>query len=443
MKTMTKVIRRINDRKSIFRDSNKMILIGLIDAFSSQILMQLFHQGFAVSIAVAILPVYYFFDRKLNPMIVSLYIGTIGLIFRTFTMYGYYGSLAGAFWGDFNFLYFDLAYGFLFYHIYTNKIHESKVSNNISLWMSTAVFCDFTGNTIEYISRFGVTEYVSTSAIGTFLLVAVVRVIVSVLIVTVIRYYRMLLKRQEHESRYQELILLSSNLKSEIYYMRNNMEYIEHVMNDAFYLYDNMNDEAIAVKKDLALNIAKDVHEIKKNYNRVIQGMEAIAGENKEYDKIKISELASILQNNFRKTMLNEEQNIDLSFHVRSNEYISKHYYLMSVLRNIVNNSIEAINNAEGRGVVTLIHRDMDDDHLFIIRDNGPGIKEKDLKFIFDPGFSTKFNIDTGSISRGVGLTLVKEIVEKQFLGELEVESDFGVGTTFKITIPKSSIFAG
>ena len=44
---------------------------------------------------------------------------------------------------------------------------------------------------------------------------------------TIIRNYKILLTKEEHEKRYQNLILLTSSLKSEIYFMRKNSEDIE------------------------------------------------------------------------------------------------------------------------------------------------------------------------------------------------------------------------
>ncbi|GKT26041.1 sensor histidine kinase, partial [Aduncisulcus paluster] len=88
--------------------------------------------------------------------------------------------------------------------------------------------------------------------------------------------YQMLLKREEHENRYRQLVTMLSDLKSEVYFMSNNMEYIEAVMSDAFALYENLEDSQ-EENRQLSLQIAKDVHEIKKNYLRVIHGIDQIS----------------------------------------------------------------------------------------------------------------------------------------------------------------------
>jgi len=65
------------------------------------------------------------------------------------------------------------------------------------------------------------------------------------------------------------------------------------------------------------------------------------------------------------------------------------------------------------------------------IKDNGSGIPEDIRKRIFDPFFTTKKQGE----GTGLGLDIVKKIVEKHG-GTIIVESEVGVGTTFKVTIP-------
>ncbi len=68
----------------------------------------------------------------------------------------------------------------------------------------------------------------------------------------------------------------------------------------------------------------------------------------------------------------------------------------------------------------------------FTFSDNGTGIAPENRKLIFEPFFTTKKN------GIGLGLTIVKEIVEDQG-GQIEViNSELGSGATFKIFLPKS-----
>jgi signal transduction histidine kinase len=64
-----------------------------------------------------------------------------------------------------------------------------------------------------------------------------------------------------------------------------------------------------------------------------------------------------------------------------------------------------------------------------VIADEGTGFKKEDLDKVFDPFFSTKEN------SYGLGMPLVSHII-KEHLGEIEVESEEGKGTVFKLSFP-------
>ena len=65
------------------------------------------------------------------------------------------------------------------------------------------------------------------------------------------------------------------------------------------------------------------------------------------------------------------------------------------------------------------------------MRDTGEGIPEENLERIFKPFFSTK-DRHRGT---GLGLSTCQTIVEAHH-GEIEVSSEVGVGTTFRIVLP-------
>ncbi len=68
------------------------------------------------------------------------------------------------------------------------------------------------------------------------------------------------------------------------------------------------------------------------------------------------------------------------------------------------------------------------------ISDTGSGIAKANLERIFDPFFTTK---PTG-LGTGLGLAICKGIVA-ELQGELTVESEVGVGSTFRVTLPLRS----
>jgi YesN/AraC family two-component response regulator len=67
------------------------------------------------------------------------------------------------------------------------------------------------------------------------------------------------------------------------------------------------------------------------------------------------------------------------------------------------------------------------------VSDNGVGIREEDRQRIFQPFFQAEGN----KPGTGIGLNIVKNIVD-QHHGDISVESELGVGSTFTIVLPVS-----
>ena len=99
------------------------------------------------------------------------------------------------------------------------------------------------------------------------------------------------------------------------------------------------------------------------------------------------------------------------------------------VIENLCKNAVDAM---EGRGKIVLSLFDEGSKVAIEVTDNGKGIRKKDLKSVFTPGFTTKKR------GWGLGLSLAKRIVEEYHKGRIYVKSsEVGVGTTFRIELPK------
>lgn len=420
---------KINLNKTI-----KIIIIGICISLVSEIYINILSADFRISLSVVVFPILLLFYRELKIIRTSLIIGIIVFIFRSFIYILSNSDIIYAMQINYPVFFFYLSYGLIFYILGIKK----KKASHIYMFLGL-VICDFSGNLIELFIRVGEILNIDTLNIMKVLIsVATIRSLAVVIMINIFKYYKLLIIKKEHEERYRRLILLISSLKGEIYFMRKNIDYIENVMKNSYELYEILDNEELPTKfKKLSLTIAKDVHEIKKDYERVIKGMEDLYSDKIQYKSMSIVDIFNILERTTINVIGKEKNNIDISFKSYKSFRTEKHYALISVLRNLINNSIEALEGAGYLGKIQVIHKEDNDKHIFRVIDNGKGIKESDKDIVFDPGFSTKFNTTTGDIYRGLGLTLVNDVVNDYFHGKVNFHTNKGKGTTFEIIISK------
>ncbi len=412
----------------------KMILVALAISIGAQFSLNLFVDGFLITLSIIILPVLLYKNKELNPILIGAITAVVSPLFRAMIMILQAGDpkfVIGLVYPD---VIFYLTYGVIFYLVYWKKKEGSTTEFLVAVFLS-----DFISNLMEMSVRTKVTGLDGTILKG-LALIAFGRLLVVFAIVVYLKWYKSFLVQEEHENRYRKLMLLTSAFKSEIYFMQKNMVYIEGIMKKSYKTYKLSESEDVSdeLKKSI-LDITKDVHEIKKDYIRVIQGLEQGFSDKLPPSIIKIKDLIDILETNTLEYLESTDSKVRFKCKVNSKVNVYKHYYLMSVLRNLINNAIEACPEGEN-SVIELKVNDIEDKVVFIIEDNGAGMEADIISYIYNPGFSTKFNEETGDICRGIGLTMVRSLVTDTFRGTVEVESELGQGTKFQIEIPIESL---
>ncbi len=99
------------------------------------------------------------------------------------------------------------------------------------------------------------------------------------------------------------------------------------------------------------------------------------------------------------------------------------------VIENLCKNAVDAM---EGEGTIEISLWQTDNRVVIEVSDTGKGIRKKDIKNVFTPGFTTKKR------GWGLGLSLAKRIVEEYHRGHIFVKwSELGKGTTFRIEMPQ------
>jgi C4-dicarboxylate-specific signal transduction histidine kinase len=106
---------------------------------------------------------------------------------------------------------------------------------------------------------------------------------------------------------------------------------------------------------------------------------------------------------------------------------------LLQVILNLLNNAIDVFQEFKKEGAEIVISVLKEAENIVIsVGDNAKGIDEVDLPHIFEPYYSTK-----GKNGTGLGLYMSQMIIEKQFGGNIEVQTS-NAGSTFAVKIPKA-----
>jgi two-component system phosphate regulon sensor histidine kinase PhoR len=105
-----------------------------------------------------------------------------------------------------------------------------------------------------------------------------------------------------------------------------------------------------------------------------------------------------------------------------------------AIMKNLIDNAIKY--NKEG-GEVTVGFRDLVRETEIYVCDTGPGIPKSHIPFIFERFYRVERSRSRKLGGTGLGLSIVKLAIER-LKGKVEVESEEGKGTCFKIYLPKS-----
>lgn len=173
---------------------------------------------------------------------------------------------------------------------------------------------------------------------------------------------------------------------------------------------------------------------LKTNVVRASELIEIMLSKNQsfssKFNRIKIENLFSAVSETASQIIPNQ---IKYKVQVENglNDIYGNFTLLFRALLNLIVNAKESI---EGKGTIDVEAKNSNDKTqkvLIVVRDTGIGISEENIQQIFESDFSTK----NKSTESGIGLSTVKEIIEKHN-GTITVSSSINEGTTFNIYLP-------
>lgn len=425
------------------KNKSLIFIIVLATTIMGQVYIKPFNTDFRISIGIVILTVLLLRFKEVPVLLTCGFTGIAIFIFRF--VLDYLPQLYTV--NDLIAKHFPSALFYIFFGIILVTLKFREVISKPVLALVILAIADVSANTFELIIRGDLGSINPELASISIVVTGGSRAIASYILYLSEKFYSVLIISKEQREKYKEFVMMRANIKSEIFFMQKSMEDIELAMKESFAVYRALNEKQdgldqveVQQVKNKLLGISKGIHEIKKDYYRIIAGMGNVVPDIGFTKYKNANEIFNILQEVTEKYIKKTGKDIKFSYTINRDFPIFYYSPLLSVLNNLIINAIDAIDE---KGWVKLKVTEQLDTVECVVTDNGKGIKAKHLDAIFNPGFSTKFDKRSGKMSTGIGLTHVKHIVEKTLGGYIQVISNPDAITQFTVTVSRRILCVG
>lgn len=421
------------------KDMSLLIILVLIVPIAGELNFHPFNDTFRVSFGT---PIFFFlllFLRRIPAIVAGLLVGLSVAIFRISLDWMLQGTfdLAESFYLRYPVFFYYFIYGSLFSLCRVNRFHQKPfiigcfgISIEIISSMSELAFNHFLvlGTTI------------TVSEVNKLIIIAVFRSFFALGFLNMMSLYETRLKEAQVRKENEKMLMHLSNLYVESVHLKKTLQNAELITQEAYQLYRNLqasNDaSSIEMHSKKVLKIAGEVHEIKKDNQRIFAGLSKLLLDKNLSEYIEGHELTEMIVRINEKYAQLLGKGITFSKKIEGEHGQYHVYTVLSILNNLVANAVEAIENV---GTITITANQRDETVIFEVIDNGPGITPKYKELVFKPGFTSKYD-QTGTPSTGIGLSYIKEMVT-ELGGEVTLQSgDYERGCKFIVRLPKCSL---
>jgi len=311
-----------------------------------------------------------------------------------------------------------------------------KFSMPLILYLGAAVTVS---NFAEAVVRVPYQEIIVIDNIIILVLMSSVQVFLVNSLVNISQFQKTMVLDEQQKASYEKMLIVASELYDELFYMQKSMENIENIMAKSYNLHKQLKELKLADSsmERAALEVAEEVHEVKKDTVRILAGLGEVLKIRKDKPVMKLSDLIDLVIKTNRSYSQSLEKMVQFNLSIEEDLEIEQIYPLLAILNNLVSNAVEAISS---EGYIRLGVKRKGKVLRIDVCDNGNPVKERDRELIFELGFTTKFSTE-GVPSTGIGLAYVKGLVES-FRGRVsfrETPSE----KCFIILIPVSSLTGG
>ncbi|MFC5450013.1 sensor histidine kinase [Paenibacillus aestuarii] len=397
-----------------------------------------FQTDFRVSLGTPAFFLFLLWLRSPPPLISGLLVGSSVTIFRTGLEVALepHWNWGAAFQHHYPVFFYYLTYAAVFAAFRMNRRHNRPL-----LIGALGVTCEIAATLAELLLRYSATEQTTTFATwNQIVLIALFRSFFVLGFFNLVKLRQSKAAEEQKRKENEKMLMLISELYEETIQLKKTLHNAENIARDSYDLYQSLNDAQHGFHEDLAqkaLRIAGEVHEIKKDNQRIYAGLSSLISHDSDY--MPVEELADIVLRSNQKYAHSLGKKIEFTLQTEGIFPLCHVYTILSLFNNLVANAVEALKE---QGMIQIWVKREKDRIVFSVADNGPGIAPKYREKIFMPGYTTKFD-KNGNPSTGIGLVYVNQETER-LLGNVQVQNNpEGAGTVFTITLPIGQIAKG
>lgn len=331
--------------------------------------------------------------------------------------------------------FFYFAYCVLFYVTGVRHIHNRTILVGL-MGMVIEVLADL----IEFLSQHVLLNNVLTwGAVQEMLVIALSHSFIVISFLNMMKLYEAQSREQQTRKQNEHILMLISTLYEESIHLKKTLQNAESISMKSFELYQGLQElhkEQVATNVESfakkALVVAGEVHEIKKDNQRIFAGLHKLISDESITDYMDIHQLVDIIRRSNMKYATLLEKDIQITASITGTHPLYHVFMMLSLINNLVANAVEAIQQT---GAISIEIDRIGDLVEIKINDDGPGVPPRRKGLLFKPGFTTKYD-RTGNPSTGIGLSYVQQLVE-QWQGEISLQDGVnGKGTTFLMRLP-------
>ncbi|MCM2533662.1 sensor histidine kinase [Neobacillus pocheonensis] len=390
-----------------------LIALTVIIPIAGELNFHPFDNVFRVSFGT---PIFFFsllYYRKISPVVMGLLVGISVSAFRILLdwMVSADFSLVESITLRYPTFFYYFTFAFLFYLMRVNRFQHPLLIGCFGITIE--IVSSLVELMLYHLFVLGTT--VTMGALNKIIIIAVFRSFFVLAFINMMKLYELRLKESQTRRENENMLKHLSNLYVESVYLKKTLQNAETITKESYTLYRNMNDfihiQGPPIKDwgKKALRIAGEVHEIKKDNQRIFAGLTKLISSESLPEYMNVHELAHMIVRINQKYAALLGKKIEFVSQIKG-QHPNYHIYLMlSFINNLVANAVEAIENT---GTITVSIEKEDNWIDCKVIDDGPGVPSKYKQLIFKPGFTSKYRGD-GTPSTGMGLSYIKEMAEE------------------------------